>query len=112
MEAFKNLYIAAAKLFDKLHNDLSKICYHYTNLEVFMDLGLRDKRAFIAGSSRGLGFAAALTLAREGCKVAVNSREKKNAKASAKRIAKETGTQAFGCAGDVTKATNAEALIA
>src|SRR5512147_1303126 len=77
-----------------------------------MDLQLKGKRAFVAGSSRGLGFAAALTLAREGCKVAVNSREKKNAKASAKRIAKETGTQAFGCAGDVTKASNAEALIA
>ncbi len=33
-----------------------------------MDLGLKDKRAFIAGSSRGLGYATALTLAREGCR--------------------------------------------
>src|SRR5512141_2648477 len=77
-----------------------------------MDLGLKEKRAFIAGSSRGLGFATALTLAREGCKVAVNSREKKNDKATAKRISKETGTQAFGLAGDVSKASNAESLIA
>jgi 3-oxoacyl-[acyl-carrier protein] reductase len=76
-----------------------------------MDLQLKDKRAFVAGSSRGLGFATALTLAREGCKVAVNSREKKNAKATAKKVTRETGTQAYGFAGDVGKASNAEVLI-
>ncbi|HSB02035.1 MAG TPA: SDR family oxidoreductase [Anaerolineales bacterium] len=76
-----------------------------------MDLQLKDKRAFIAGSSRGLGFATALTLAREGCKVAINSREKKNAKATAKKITKEAGTQAYGFAGDVSKASNAVDLI-
>ncbi len=77
-----------------------------------MDLQLKDKRAFIAGSSRGLGYATAWMLACEGCKVAINSREKKNAKAAAKKINKETGTQAYGVAGDVSKAANAENLIA
>jgi len=76
-----------------------------------MDLQLKDKRAFIAGSSRGLGFATALTLAREGCKVAINSREKKNAKAAAKKITKESGTRAYGFSGDVSKASSAEDLI-
>lgn len=76
-----------------------------------MDLQLKDKRAFVAGSSRGLGFATALALACEGCKVAVNSREKKNAKATAKKITKESGIQAYGFAGDVSKASNAESLI-
>jgi len=76
-----------------------------------MDLGLNDKCAFIAGSSRGLGFATALTLAREGCKVAVNSREKKNARAAAEKISGETGTQAYGFAGDVSSAAAADALI-
>jgi len=76
-----------------------------------MDLQLKDKCAFIAGSSRGLGFATALTLAREGCKVAINSREKKNAKASAKKITKESGIQAYGFPGDVSKASNADNLI-
>jgi 3-oxoacyl-[acyl-carrier protein] reductase len=52
-----------------------------------MDLGLKDKRAFVAGSSRGLGFATALTLAREGCMVAVNSREPEKAKAASEKIA-------------------------
>lgn len=76
-----------------------------------MDLGLKDKRAFIAGSSRGLGFATALTLAGEGCKVAVNSREKDKALAAAKRITDETGIQAYGFAGDVSAAVAADELI-
>ena len=76
-----------------------------------MDLGLKDKRAFLAGSSRGLGFATALTLAREGCNVAVNSRESEKAKAAAEKITAETGTQAFGFAGDVSDAAAAADLI-
>jgi 3-oxoacyl-[acyl-carrier protein] reductase len=76
-----------------------------------MDLGLKDKCAFIAGSSRGLGFATALTLAREGCKVAVNSREEEKAAAAAQKIASETGTQAYGFAGDVSDAEAADNLI-
>jgi len=76
-----------------------------------MDLGLKDKRAFVAGSSRGLGFATALTLAHEGCKVAVNSREEEKAKAAAEKITNETDTQAFGIAGDVSDAEMADTLI-
>jgi 3-oxoacyl-[acyl-carrier protein] reductase len=76
-----------------------------------MDLQLQDKRAFIAGSSRGLGFVTALTLAREGCKVAVNSREQEKAAAAAEKITGETGVQAFGLAGDVSDASAADTLI-
>jgi 3-oxoacyl-[acyl-carrier protein] reductase len=76
-----------------------------------MDLQLKDKRAFVAGSSRGLGFATALTLAREGCTVAVNSREEEKARAAAERITSETGTQAYGFAGDVSEASAADTLI-
>lgn len=76
-----------------------------------MDLGLKDKCAFVAGSSRGLGFATALTLAREGCKVAVNSREEDKAKDAAKKITSETGIQAYGFAGDVSEASAADRLI-
>ena len=76
-----------------------------------MDLGLKDKRAFVAGSSRGLGFATAVTLAREGCKVAINSRDEEKVKAAAEKIVDETGTQAYGIAGDVSDASTAEALM-
>lgn len=76
-----------------------------------MDLGLRDKRAFIAGSSRGLGYATAVLLAAEGCKVVVNSRDEEKVKTAAETIARETGTQAHGVAGDVSDASIAEGLI-
>src|SRR4029453_7216593 len=39
-----------------------------------MDLGLRDKKALITGSTAGIGLAAALALAREGAHVIVNGR--------------------------------------
>lgn len=76
-----------------------------------MDLQLKDKCAFIAGSSRGLGYATALLLAKEGCKVVLNSRDTKKAKAAAEAVAQETGTQAHGVAGDVSDASMAELLI-
>ena len=77
-----------------------------------MDLGLKDKRALVTGASRGLGFAAALTLAREGCRVAVNSRSEENAKAAAEKIATGTGSQVIGLAGDVSDPSVPERLIA
>lgn len=76
-----------------------------------MDLGLKGKRAFVASSSRGLGFATALTLGHEGCLVAINGRDEKKLKAAAERIAHETGTQAFALAGDVARAATASDLI-
>ena len=77
-----------------------------------MDLQLKDKRALVTGSSRGLGYAAALTLAREGCKVAINGRDDAKIKAVAEKLNKETGTQAAGLAGDVTDPSVPEKLIA
>jgi len=67
-----------------------------------MDLHLKGKRALITGSSRGLGFATALGLAKEGCKVAINSREEAKVFAAATMISAETGGTALGLAGDVT----------
>ena len=76
-----------------------------------MDLGLKDKRAFVAASSRGLGFATALTLAREGCHVVINSRNEEQVNASAELIVATTDAQASGIAGDVSDASVVEALI-
>ena len=67
-----------------------------------MDLQLKGKRALVTGSSRGLGYATALALAKEGCKVAVNSRDETRASAAAANIAWETGMQVLGLAGDLT----------
>ena len=76
-----------------------------------MDLQLNDKRAFIAGSSRGLGYATALLLAQEGCKVVLNGRDAEKVKDAAETIAQETRTPAYGVAGDVSDASMAETLI-
>jgi 3-oxoacyl-[acyl-carrier protein] reductase len=67
-----------------------------------MDLQLKDKRALITGSSRGLGFATALALAKEGCRVAINSRNEAKVTEAAKVITGDTGVQAIGLVGDVS----------
>jgi 3-oxoacyl-[acyl-carrier protein] reductase len=67
-----------------------------------MDLGLKDKIALVTSASRGLGYAAALALARDGCRVVVNSRDEANIKSAAEKIRAETGAQVIGLAGDVS----------
>jgi 3-oxoacyl-[acyl-carrier protein] reductase len=67
-----------------------------------MDLHLKSKRALVTGSSRGLGFATAIALAKEGCKVAVNSRTEAKVSAAAAAISTETGVHTIGLAGDLT----------
>ncbi|MBC7876277.1 MAG: SDR family oxidoreductase [Anaerolineales bacterium] len=76
-----------------------------------MDLKLKNKRALVTGSSSGLGYAAALALAKEGCKVAINGRDEAKIKNIAEKIQKETGTEAVGLAGDVSQLEVPEKLI-
>jgi 3-oxoacyl-[acyl-carrier protein] reductase len=76
-----------------------------------MDLGLKDKRALVAGSSRGLGYAIALLLAQEGCLVALNGRDEAKAKAAAERMSKETGRSVVSLAGDVSEAHVPQTLV-
>jgi 3-oxoacyl-[acyl-carrier protein] reductase len=76
-----------------------------------MDLRLKNKRALVTGASRGLGYATALGLAKEGCKVAINSRDEGNVKAAAEKIASETGVQAYGIAGDVGEEDTIQNLV-
>jgi len=67
-----------------------------------MDLGLKDKRALVTGSSRGLGYATAYLLAKESCKVAINGRDEGKIRGIAEQVNRETGTQVIGLAGDVS----------
>lgn len=76
-----------------------------------MDLGLKDKIALVAGSSRGLGYATAFALAKEGCRVAINGRDEARIKSVAEKLGKETGTQVIGLAGDVGLPDVPEKLI-
>src|SRR3990172_1838206 len=76
-----------------------------------MDLGLKDKRALVTGSSRGLGYATALALAKEGCKVAVNSRDQARVSAAASNISAETNARLFGLVGDLADPDVPEHLV-
>jgi len=76
-----------------------------------MDLKLKDKIALVTGSSRGLGYAAALALAKEGCKVAINGRDEAKIKSVAEKMSKETGSQVVGLAGDVSLPDMPEKLV-
>jgi 3-oxoacyl-[acyl-carrier protein] reductase len=78
---------------------------------MIMDLGLDGKKAFVAGSSRGLGYAAASVLAGEGCQVVLNGRNEASLKASSQKIMADTGKRVFYCIGDAADPNLASKLI-
>jgi 3-oxoacyl-[acyl-carrier protein] reductase len=75
-----------------------------------MDLGLKNKKALVTGASRGLGYATALALAREGADVAINARDAVRLQDAALRAAQESGRRVVALAGDLSRAETAAAL--
>ena len=75
-----------------------------------MDLGLRDKVAIVAGGSRGLGKAVALTLAAEGCRVALAARGEEALREAAAEV-EAAGVRALAVPCDLTRAEDAERLV-
>jgi 3-oxoacyl-[acyl-carrier protein] reductase len=59
-----------------------------------MDLGLKNKVAMITGSSRGLGFAAAQSLAEEGCRVCLCARTASALESAGQHLAKQIADRA------------------
>ncbi len=77
-----------------------------------MDLGLRAKRALVTGSTAGIGFATAQTLAHEGAIVIVNGRTEGRVNAAVDRLrAAVPGCQAQGVAADISTAAGCRHLI-
>jgi len=66
-----------------------------------MDLQLKGKRAFISGSSSGLGAATAVELAAEGVSIAVHGRDRERAEETAKQV-RALGVDALVTLGDLT----------
>ncbi|MEC8858097.1 MAG: SDR family oxidoreductase, partial [Chloroflexota bacterium] len=77
-----------------------------------MDLGLKDKRAFVGGGSRGIGKAIALELAREGCDVVIASRTKSALDEAAKKIDDITGRKIIPMVLDVTSREDVDRVMA
>ncbi len=76
-----------------------------------MDLGIKDRVALVAAASRGIGYAAALELAREGARVFLCSRDEGRASDAAEKIHSETGANVAGIAADVTNGTDVERFV-
>ena len=66
-----------------------------------MDLGLRGLKAIVCASSRGLGKASALALAREGVCVVINGRNDEALAAARDEIAAATGARVTSVRADV-----------
>jgi 3-oxoacyl-[acyl-carrier protein] reductase len=77
-----------------------------------MDLGLKDKVAVVTGSSKGIGKAIAVELAREGCRVALAARGEKDLEEAAEHVRRSGSSgDVLAVAADVTKADEVERLI-
>lgn len=76
-----------------------------------MNLGIEGRTALVAGGSAGLGRAAALSLAREGARVSLCSRDKKRAVEAARLVAGWTGREAAGFSCDIEDARAAKRWV-
>jgi 3-oxoacyl-[acyl-carrier protein] reductase len=80
-----------------------------TNKGDQMDLQLRGKVAVITGSGRGIGFATALALAKEGVKVVINDINPAAVQKASESL-QQAGHSALGIVGDVCNPEQVQAL--
>lgn len=77
-----------------------------------MDLRLQGKRAFISGSSQGIGFAVAASLASEGAEVVLNGRDAGRLDSAVERLrAERPGATVSGIAADFADSAAVARLI-
>ena len=77
-----------------------------------MDLGLQDRTAIVCASSRGLGFACADSLAREGVRPVLNGRDGQALESACNRIAEAYQIDVPGIQGDIADPATQDALFA
>jgi NAD(P)-dependent dehydrogenase (short-subunit alcohol dehydrogenase family) len=75
-----------------------------------MDLKLQDKLALVSGSTAGIGFAIAATLAQEGARVIVNGRTQPAVEKAVAAVKAGARGAVLGFAGDLSLASTAEEL--
>lgn len=69
-----------------------------------MDLGLRGRKALVCASSKGLGFACAMALAREGARVTLNGRSEEALVIARDKVVEQTGAQVDFVVADLSSA--------
>jgi 3-oxoacyl-[acyl-carrier protein] reductase len=77
-----------------------------------VDLGLAGKVAVVGASSRGLGKASALALAREGARVTICARTEADLDSAAADISAQTGGEVLAVPADLTTAAGVESVVA
>src|SRR5450755_3297752 len=77
-----------------------------------MDLGIKGKIAVVSGSTAGIGFAIANTLASEGAQVIVNGRTQARVDSALEKIRKQTPKADLrGIAGDLSTAAGVQSFV-
>lgn len=76
-----------------------------------MDLGLKNRVALVAASSRGIGRATAEAFAAEGCRVAMCARDEQTLQAAAEKIRTRHSVEVFAQAFDVTDAASVSRFV-
>ena len=76
-----------------------------------MDLGLQGKKAIVCASSKGLGKACAVSLAREGVDLVLNARTAETLDAVAAEIREATGVAVTAVAADITSDAGRAAVL-
>jgi len=82
------------------------------DVESYMDLGLDGKVALVAASSKGLGKASALALAREGARVAICARTEELLRSAADEIRRATSAEVLAVPADLTTAAGIGSVVA
>ncbi len=77
-----------------------------------MDLGLQGRSAIVCAASKGLGFACAMALAREGVCIVITGRDPTALAAAAAQIRNATGASVQAGAGDITTPEGRAAALA
>ncbi len=77
-----------------------------------MDIGLKGKIALVTAASRGLGYATALAMAREGAAVAICARHADSLEAAAERIRTESGATVLPLVADVAQPQDVQRMVA
>ena len=76
-----------------------------------MDLGLKDKTAFVAASSQGLGKSVAYELAQEGARIIICGRNKDQLEKTKQEIEKKTNQELLALVGDLSVAEERDGII-
>jgi 3-oxoacyl-[acyl-carrier protein] reductase len=75
-----------------------------------MDLGIQDRRALVCASTRGLGFACAEALAREGCEVLINGHDRARLDAAVDQLS-SNGNRVKGILANLDQHDDRERLL-